>query len=58
MRFADLLKREGETPAAIQAAIGRAEQAAAEAVARMEELGRKRRAALLADDEGPGRGRA
>jgi hypothetical protein len=51
MRFADLLKRDGETPAAIEAAIARAQQAAAEAVARMEELGKRRRAALLADDD-------
>jgi hypothetical protein len=51
VRFADLLKRDGETPAALVEAMDRARQAHAAAEAALERLGDERTKALLADDE-------
>lgn len=51
MRFADLLKRDGETVTALSDAIARADQAGRDAVVRLEGLNRQRAEALIADDE-------
>jgi hypothetical protein len=51
MRFQDLLRRDGDTSAALAEAIARAEQAGRDAASRLDELSRRRASALIADDD-------